>query len=213
MFEIDLLQGQGVPIKAKPRDIAIAAVAFAVPSIVAIVMFGAYLKNRVDLSIQTNQIANYETKIIELSDAVELQKNFEQQKSVINTTLTEAKSALARHTQWSPILVELVKNMPDTVILTRLEVKQHFTKRKVPKKDDPERTVDISVPVRTLRITLNADPQSNSDLAVKSFRDSLLASTVIGQKLEDLRISQEVETFLGREVVSYEIDCVFKPQL
>lgn len=213
MFEIDLLQGQSVPIKSKPRDIAVAAAAFAVPTIVAIVMFSAYLKNRVNISIQKNQIVNYQAKIDQLSDAVELQKTFAQQKNDINTSLMEVKSALARHTQWSPILVELVKNMPDSVILTRLEVKQHFTRRKVPKKDDPEKTIDISVPVRTLRMTLNADPQSNSDRAVKSFRDSLLASTVIGPKLEDLRISQEVESFLGRDVVSYELDCVFRPQL
>ena len=213
MFEIDLLQGQGVPIKSSPKNIAVTAIAFAVPVIASIIMFSAYLKNNISMSIQKNQIANYEAKIEQLSDALQMQKSFEQEKEAIKTSLDEAKSVLARHTQWSPILVELVKNMPDSVILTRLEVKQHFTKRKVPKKDDPERTVDISVPIRTLRITLNADPQTNSDQAVKNFRNNLLASAVIGPKLEDLRISQEVENFLGKEVVSYEIDCVLKPQL
>ncbi len=213
MFEIDLLQGQGVPIKSSPKNIAAAAIAFALPAIVSIVMFSAYLKNSIAMSIQKNQIANYETKIEELSDTLKLQKSFEQEKDAIKTSLDEAESALARHTQWSPILVELVKNMPDSVILTKLEVKQHFTKRKVPKKDDPEKTVDISVPIRTLRIILNADPQTNSDEAVKNFRNNILASAVIGPKLEDLRISQEVETFLGKEVVSYEIDCILKPQL
>jgi Tfp pilus assembly protein PilN len=213
MFEIDLLQGQGVPIKSSPKNIAVATIAFAMPVIVSIVMFSAYLKNNISMSIQKNQIANYEAKIEQLSDALQMQKSFEKEKEAIKTSLDEAKSALARHTQWSPILVELVKNMPDSVILTKLEVKQHFTKRKVPKKDDPERTVDISVPIRTLRITLNADPQTNSDQAVKNFRNNLLASAVIGPKLEDLRISQEVENFLGKEVVSYEIDCILKPQL
>ncbi len=213
MFEIDLLQGQGVPIKSSPKNIAAAAIAFALPLIISIVMFSVYLKNNISMSIQKSQIANYETKIEELSDALQMQKSFEQEKETIKTSLDEAESALARHTQWSPILVELVKNMPDSVILTRLEVKQHFTKRKVPKKDDPERTVDISVPIRTLRITLNANPQTNSDEAVKNFRNNILASAVIGPKLEDLRVSQEVESFLGKEVVSYEIDCILKPQL
>lgn len=213
MFEIDLLQGQGVPVKSSPKNIAAAAIAFALPLIISIVMFSVYLKNNISMSIQKSQIANYETKIEELSDALQMQKSFEQEKETIKTSLDEAESALARHTQWSPILVELVKNMPDSVILTRLEVKQHFTKRKVPKKDDPERTVDISVPIRTLRITLNANPQTNSDEAVKNFRNNILASAVIGPKLEDLRISQEVESFLGKEVVSYEIDCILKPQL
>jgi len=213
MFEIDLLQGQGVPIKSSPKNIAAAAIAFAVPVIISIVMFSVYLKNNISMSIQKGQIANYETKIEELADALELKKSLEQEKATIKASMDEAKSALSRHIQWSPILVELVKNMPDSVILTKLEVKQHFTKRKVPKKDDPEKTVDISVPIRTLRITLNADPQTNSDEAVKNFRNNILASAVIGPKLEDLRISQEVETFLGKEFVSYEIDCILKAQI
>jgi len=213
MFEIDLLQGRGVPIKSSPKNIAAAAIAFAIPVIISMVMFSAYLKNRISMSIQKEQIANYETKIEGLADALKLQKSLEQEKGAVKTRMDEVKSSLARHIQWSPILVELVKNMPNSVILTKLEVKQHFTRRKVPKKDDPEKTVDISVPIRSLRITLNADPQTNSDEAVKNFRNDILASAVIGPKLEDLRISQEVETFLGKEVVSYEIDCILKPQI
>ena len=213
MFEIDLLQGQGVPMKSRPEGIAIVAVTFVVPIIVAIVIFGAYLRNRVTISIQKKGIDNYQVKIEELADALKMQKSFEREKSAIKSSLAEVDSALVRHTQWSPVLVEVVKNMPDSVVLTSLNVMQHFTKITVPKKSDPEKTVEVRVPVRTLRMSINADPQSNSDRVVKDFRDSLRASTVIGPKLEDLRVSQQVDTFLGREVISYEIDCVFKPGL
>ena len=45
MFTIDLLKGQGIPIKSRPTGIAISAAAVAVPVIIAIVMLGFYLRN------------------------------------------------------------------------------------------------------------------------------------------------------------------------
>ena len=213
MFTIDLLKGQGVPAKSRPEGIAIAAAALAVPIIIAIVMFGLYLRNKIIISIQKQTIVNYETKIDELSDAVELQKSFENEKNAISSCLSEISTSLDRHTQWSPVLTALVKNMPDSVVLTDLEVKQSSVKRKVPKKDDPKKMIDISVPVRTLRINVCGSPQSNCDKAVRDFRDRLRSSALLGPKLENIRVSQRFGTLESRDVVSYQIECIFKPGL
>ena len=40
MFDIDLLKGQGIPIRSRPEGVAVAIVTVAVPVIIAIVMFG-----------------------------------------------------------------------------------------------------------------------------------------------------------------------------
>jgi Tfp pilus assembly protein PilN len=213
MFTIDLLKGRGIPVRSGPAGIAIAVATFAVPIIAAIVMFGLYVSNGIAMSIQKDEIANYEKHIGTLSDAVELQKSFEKEKSVINSCLSEVASSTGRHLQWSPILVTLVKNMPDSVVLTGLEVKQHSIKRKVPAKDDPKKKIDINVPVRSLQMTLSGSPQSNCDKAVRDFRDYLLSSTLLTDKLEDIRVSQGFGTLDGQDAVSYEIDCIFKPEL
>jgi len=213
MFTIDLLKGQGIPAKSRPEGIAIAAATLAVPVIIAIVMFGLYLRNKIIISVQKQAIANYETKIGGLSDAVELQKSFENEKNAISGCLSEASASLGRHTQWSPVLATLVKNMPDSVVMTELEVKQSSVKRKVPKKDDPEKMIDISVPVRTLRIKVCGSPQSDCDKAVRDFRERLRSSTLLGPKLENIRVSQRLGTLESREVVSYQIECIFKPGL
>jgi hypothetical protein len=213
MFTIDLLKGQGIPIKSQPEGIVVTAATFAVPFIIAIVMFGFYLSNRIIISVQKQEIANYEVKIDELSGAVELQKSFEQEKGVINSCLSEVSSSFERHAQWSPVLVTLVKNMPDSMVLTKLEVKHDSVRRKVPRKDDPQKTIDVSVPVRTLQMNVSGSPQQNSDKAVKNFRESLLLSALLRPKLEDIRVSQKSDTLDGQDVVSYEIDCVFKPGL
>ena len=212
MFTMDLLKGRGIPVRNGPEGIAIAVATFAVPIIAAIVMVGLYVSNGIAMSIQKQEVANYETHIGTLSDAVELQKSFEREKGIINNCLSEVASSTGRHLQWSPILVTLVKNIPDSVILTGLEVKQHSVKRKVPAKDNPEKKVDINVPVRTLRMSLSGNPQSNCDEAVRDFRDYLLSSTLLVDKLEDITVSQGFGTLDGQDAVSYEIDCIFKPQ-
>ena len=66
MFTIDLLKGQGIPVKSRPETIAIAAVAFAVPVIIAIVILGYYLHSGIILSIQKQGVVIYETRIANL---------------------------------------------------------------------------------------------------------------------------------------------------
>lgn len=211
MFTIDLLKGQRVPAKSRPRNVAVGAAAVVAPIIIAIAMFGFYLRNRVVISIQKNAIANFKTKIAGMSDAIEHQKSFEQQKNAYNNCLTEVSGNLDRHTQWSPVLVTLVKNMPESVILTALDVKQRSTKIKVPQKDDPKKMIDASVPLRTLQMTVVGRPQSNCDEAIKEFSERLRSSSLLGPKLENIRIAQGVGKLEEEEIVSYQIDCIFKP--
>ncbi len=66
MFTIDLLKGQCIPAKSRPEGIAIAAATFAVPIIIAIVMFGFYLSNIINISIQKREVVRYKKKISQL---------------------------------------------------------------------------------------------------------------------------------------------------
>ena len=58
MFTIDLLKGQGIPIKRRPWGVAIAALAFVVPILVAMVMFGFYISNGIVIRVTKQEIAN-----------------------------------------------------------------------------------------------------------------------------------------------------------
>jgi Tfp pilus assembly protein PilN len=213
MFTIDLLRGQGIPMKRRPWGVAIVTMTVAVPIFVAMVMLGFYLGDRIVISVNKQAIIKYEKYINTLSDAVKLQQSFEKEKDSINSCLSEALSSIGKHTQWSPILATIVRNMPNTMILTSLEVKQRSTRIKVPRKDDPEKMIDVSVPVRTLRMSVSGRPQANNDKAVKDFMDRLRSSALLASKLEDVKVSQKSGTLEGQNVVSYEIDCVFKPAL
>ncbi|MHC4488444.1 MAG: PilN domain-containing protein [Planctomycetota bacterium] len=213
MFTVDLLKGHGIPLRSGPGGIAIAAVTVAIPIIGAIAMFGLYLHNRIIVSVQQGEIVRWEAKIAKLSDAVELHESLEKEKVVYADCLSEVKSSLDRYTQWSPVLATLVESMPNSVVLTDLEVRQHFVKREVPQKGNPEKMIDIDVPVRTLRMSVRGRPQYNCDNAVRDFQDRLRSSDFLGPRLENITVSQESDTLEGREIVSYEIDCVFRAGL
>jgi Tfp pilus assembly protein PilN len=213
MFTIDLLKGRGVPLRSGPGGIAIAAVTVAIPIIGALAMFGLYLHSRVMVSVKEREIVRWEAQIAKLSDAVELKESLEKEKVAYADCLSEVKSSIDRYTQWSPVLATLVENMPDSVVLTDLEVRQHFLKREVPQKDNPKRMIDIDIPVRTLRMSVRGRQQHNGDRAVRDFQDLLRSSDSLGPRLDNITVSQQSDTLEGREIVSYVIDCVFKPGL
>jgi len=150
---------------------------------------------------------------------LKLKEALEKDKSAISNCLADVANSISRHTQWSPVLVAIVQNLPESVILNSLEVRQSSIKRKSIvkaglEKDNKDKEVDISVTVRTLKLRVSGNPSYDCDSEIKAFRDRLRASNVLGSKLEDVVIvSQGHDILDGREVVAYDIDCIFKPGL
>jgi hypothetical protein len=217
MFTIDLLKGQGRPVRTRPKGILIVVATFAVPMLTAILLAGFYYNNKVVITVHKQNIANYTTQIERLADSMRLKELWDKDKTSLNSCLTDVASSIGRHTQWSPVLVSLVENLPESVVLSSLEVRQTSKKKAAVKssatgeKDKKEKNAETSVTVRTLRMRLCGNINSDFDREIKAFRDRLLASNAIGSKLEDVVIaSQTNENMDGRDVVAYDIDCIFK---
>jgi Tfp pilus assembly protein PilN len=213
MFTIDLLNGHGIPPRTTPGGLAIIALMAAVPVTVAMGMFVMYQNNKVTLSSKEKEIARYETKIHNFSDAVKIRNELQQEKQAYSKYLSEVRSSINKHTQWSPALATLIENIPDSVILNSLEIEHDLARKQVPMKDNPKKKVEISVPMRILRIGVSGGDQGNCDRAVKDFMDRLWASASLGPRLENIGHSQESTEQDGRNVISYEISCYFKPGL
>ena len=60
-------------------------------------------------------------------------------------------------------------------------------------------------------MTVSGMPESNSDEEIREFSDQLRSSDLLGPKLENVRISQGVGKLGNKEIVSYQINCMFKP--
>ncbi|MBN2456977.1 MAG: hypothetical protein JXB29_10675 [Sedimentisphaerales bacterium] len=210
MFTIDLLKGEGIPVRSGPGGVIIAVVAFVVPVITVLAVFSLYVSNKIYISAQHRAVTSLQGKIEKLSDALELQKAFEEEKENINCCLSEAASTIGRHTQWSEVLIAVAKNIPDTVRLTSLNVKESFVTKKVARKDNPEKTVDVTVPMRILEMTVSGKPNYNNDRAVRDFRDRLLICELLKPKLKEITVAKGVEEFGNEDIVSYDMSCIFK---
>jgi len=213
MFTIDLLKGAGLPPKGDARRAVFAGIAAAVPVLAAIALFGFYLNNKIFISIQQREIELYGAKTDKLAAAVARQRALEGRKSACTRSLAEVSAALRRYTQWSGILATIVSSMPESVVLTGLEVRNRPVQKKVPKKEDPKSTTTVTIQVPRLKMRLAALPQGEADKAIKEFRNALLGSRVVGPKLENIAVSQAVDQLEGLDVVMYEMDCLFKAEL
>jgi hypothetical protein len=213
MFTVDLLKGQGLPMKSRPTGIIISAAAVTVPVIIAMIMLGFYLRNKITISVLMHETARWETEIGKFSEFVKLQESFERDKAIYSSCLAEVKSSIGRYSQWSPVLTTVVENMPDSAVLTALEAKQRSIRKKVPQKDNPEKTTDVDVIVRTLRVSVCANPQADRDEAIRNFQARLRSSAFLSTRLENITVSQESGKLDGQDIVIYQIDCVFKPSM
>jgi hypothetical protein len=213
MFTIDLLKGQGIPARSRPENIALTAVTLAVIAISAAIMFGYYMHNSIVISIQKQEIASYETRINKLSKAAALQKAFEEEKKVVNGCLSEVATTISKHIQWTPVLVEIIKNMPDSIQLTGINIKEDIVKKKAPSKNKSGETVDIDVPVRILQINACENSGPGYGQSIRDFQERLRASPLFSSRLDNISVSQGADKLKGQDVVSYQINCAFKPGL
>lgn len=211
MFTIDLLNGQGIPPKTRPGGVAIVAITAAVPVLLAVGMVGLYQNNKVALSLMERDIARGQAKIDTFSDALEQREALKEEKNAYGTCLSEVSASLKKHTQWSPILTTVIENMPDSVVLTSLEVKRNSVTKEVPSKDDPGKKEEIEVPARVLCLSVSGGPQCRE--AVRDFQDRLRRSALLGPRLENIIVSRNSETVKGQDVFSYDITCAFEPGL
>ena len=213
MFTIDLLNGQGIPPKTKPAGMVILAATAVLPVFLALGTLGFYLHNRIILSLKEHEIIKIEAGIDKCADAVEEHDALMREKITYDSSLSDVGSSIKKYIQWSPILTTVVENMPESVVLTSLEVERHSIKKDMPKKDNPKKTEEIEVPVRVLRLGVRGGPQSNCDEVVRDFQDRLRTSVTLGPRLETIRVSRNSETIEDRDILSYEITCIFKPEL
>ncbi len=211
MFKIDLLKGEGVPMRSRPGGILFACTVIAVPLIVGIAMVGIGLEHNVALSIQKQQLAKIQGVIGTLSDALEQKHAMEAQKTIYTQLLSDIKTSLKRHTAWSPVLVTLAQAMPQELVLTKLEAQQEFVRRQAPAKNDPGMMIEVMVPIRTLAINVCGQDGNASYKAVRTLQDHLKSTPALGSRLDSVTVSQGSGTLNGQDVVSYELNCVFKP--
>jgi len=210
-YAVDLLKGEGLPIRSRPGGIAFASLIIVLPLLTAFGMVSFYLDGDVIIAIQRQQLSRLDAAIEALAGAVQKKEALEKEKAETTRVLADVQTTLGRHHQWSGTLAALAARLSDNLVLTKLEARQEMTRTRVPAKDDPAKKVEVSVPVRTLRICVCGKEKESSAEAVRQFQESLRSSPALGPMVDTITVSQDAATLEGRAAVLYELSCVFKP--
>jgi len=209
MFIIDLLKGQGIPIKSRPGGAALLAVAIAVPIIVSMIMLGDYVSTRIILQREKQVLIKVEDYISNLSDGTKFQESAKLQIENMYACLAEAGDLLKQRVQWTPVLEVLAENIPNNLVLSRLRVVTENVREERPKRDDPSTIIMVSIPKKILSIVFFGKMGEKNNKAALEFLQRLNDSKVLEEKVEDIRFVSQT-TGEDDETMYYELECIFK---
>ncbi len=212
MFEIDLLKGNNKPVKPGAASISLGVATVVFPFILTIVLVGTYMSNRVAIAVQQNTLTDYDTKLANMAEAFDFQKTVEARDEAIASCMAEIAGSIRRHSQWSPVIMAVVEHLPEQMRLANLQVSRKSIRKKIPNKDNPKQMIDVSVPVRTLHVSLTGRMTDDCDGMVRDFRDRLGSPGLLGPKLQDIKVAQAYDDSASAEFVTYEIYFIFKPE-
>lgn len=211
MFTIDLLKGRNLPEKGGWREMAIAYAAMSILIVCAIVVSRGYFTNKKTM-IEQEQIVNaYELRLKEMQGDKALADSIVSDSRSIRASLVDVGSALRRQVQWSDMLLAINDSLVDSLNINKLDVTVRKVQRAVPQKGDPNKKINISVPARTLVVSLFSHVGGNGDEAIRKFQKKLLKTEPFKKYVREIVIAlREPDTIDGREVIRYELNCIFK---
>ena len=211
MFTIDLLKGQGVPAKANLKLLALVTGAFGILIISVVFMFGSFVNNRIALVTQKRVLKRYDGRFEGLRAALDERKVLAVRRENLNSCLTEISDTLKHETQWSDFLEVFSRHLPENVVVDRLEVRVSQNRMQVPNRTNPEKQIIVSVPARSVLVSLHCEPIYDGDCVVRDFQRELMNTETFRKNVKSVVIaSREPAVVRDREVIKCQLNCVFK---
>jgi hypothetical protein len=205
MHTIDLLRGQGIPAKTTLGSVVMIIVIITIPILAAAGMVDRYIQNDTEIGIKQKAIEKEQATIEEFADAVKLKETILAQQNTIRSKLSEVSSCLARHIQWSPVLITLAENMPRGMVMNALEADSTIDRPRATGEKDQKLTVK-----RKLVLDLSGTERSDYGDEIEMYSKRLKSSPELGPKLENIEFSQKPGTTGDINTVSYTMNLIFK---
>jgi len=211
MFTIDLLQGEGRPNSGNPGRVALTLAAIVVPLVIISGLIVYYFHTGKQLTNGTKQLSHLKVQVAGLAELRNKQEKLEEHVGESNRCLQEVAEVLPRCVQWSGILQSIAQNIPDTLVVRELEVKRGQVHIEAPRKDNPKKKITISVPQRTLRVSVYDHSSPGNDEAVLLLIQRLCSEPLFMSQMDDIRLrAHQLDRVGNQRLNRYEIDCVLK---
>ena len=210
MFEIDLLKGQGIPIKSRRGGLVVLCAAFSVPLIVLLLMYVQYIVNSSEMRKIDQRINERERNMQILADVVRERDRIERECKLLHSCLVDVSKSIKTNVQWSELVRQIIDAVPRSMLLSKLNVKVDSASKTVTGPNNETRTVSYAV--KTLQMSICGDSKVDNGPAVKEFMRALSSSKDLKDRLDSSRMTgQQVENLHSVEMMRYDIDCAFKP--
>ncbi len=211
MFTIDLLKGAGVPIQNSPGTVAIKALPFVLPLVVAVYLAGSFQINRTVIAMEQSGIEKMQDKLTENAAEIQQIRQWNSAAEQTQKNLAEVTRGLSRHVQWSPILQTLVEQLPESVGLREIQLSRTTSRKKVADPKDAKNQINKTFIHRILTLQVYGEPSLETDEAVREYLNRLGQTPALRQRAKDIRIvSQQSDKVNDKPVTIHTIECEFQ---
>ena len=210
MHTIDLLRGQGIPVKTTLGSAAMVIVMVVVPILAVAGMADRYLQNKTEIGIKQQAITVEQGTIEKFADDVKYTESLQKQQGVVNNKLSEVSSSLGNYIQWSGVLEALARYMPAQMVMSSLKAESTSERQQIPSKNNPKRMVNVTVFKRRLVLDISGTELRDYGDVVQGYANRLKSSSVLGPKLEGIEVSQKPASSGDVNTVSYTMNLKFK---
>lgn len=210
MYQIDMLKGRQLP-DNNLLGIFVAGVAFMIPIALAFVISIGYFNGKAAISVQNDKLREYELELREMEEAKGRVDVVVSSNEKISASLADVGDVLLRHTQWTDILLAISDNLGDSLRVNKLNVMRRTVSKTVDQRYGTKKKINISVPARTLVISLYSVGGGGDDAAVRQLQKNLVEAQAFSDRVTDVVIAlREPDIVDGVNVVRYELNCIMK---
>lgn len=208
MYEIDMLKGR----EAAGNNwfgMVLTGAAFFMPVALAFVISIGYFNDKASISAYREEVSDYEFQLREMEGEKKRIDGVTSKNEKQSAWLGDVGEVLSRHSQWTNILMAIRENLPDSLLVNKLDVNRKMVTMVVDQRYGDEKKINVSVPVRTLVISLYSTNGQSDDAAVRGFQRSLVAAEAFRKRVKDVVIAlRKPDVVEGRDVVRYELNCI-----
>ena len=183
MHTIDLLKGQGLPAKTTLGSVFFAAMIFVVPLLVGAGMVGLYLLNNTKIEIKQGEIDRYKKEIEDLKPKVRQTAKMVEEKNSIANRLGEVSKCVDTYTQWTPVLIDVAKNLPENMKMNRLAITNEQSRNSGRRNNDPNKPLIIPIPQRKMTLEISGRGKEDFNLKVQEYQNTLKSKASLGPEL------------------------------
>lgn len=207
MFTIDLLKGKGLPLKSKPVMVAIAVVPVLIPLLTTTVMAVCCLQNRTVMQTQNNIIQDNQQKTMTYTDDLKLYHSVNNQIAEYQTRLKQIDRALSFRIQMTPLVIELISSLPDSLTITKFDLARNQERKKETDAETGNASYVTAIQ-RKLKLSVGGTANTTTDQAAEQYVQLLRNSKSLTDLFSDVQIvSRSNGTLDGRNCAFYEIEC------